>query len=343
MPSATNPIPYIGDKLIQPRDYFSHRAESSPLIEERLSSRSSEGSALQRQHSIPRKAVGSPSLLSGQASRVRKQSIPRKEVGSPSCGASLTRRKSNESSVTTIHNPAVSSPLKQIPVVDNVPDAREALHHVQDVESNGPKDQIRVQEVPTNKRVTEPSTPVTSRRSSSQGVPIVPRTSQPGLVSSKEINQTGGASVPGVSPSHSRNRAPDLHPTPQHSPLNSQQPNGSPKTPTMTAMRSPSHRLESFLDKATRPEEYEDLQERRASAISYRSVSTKQVQIHPPSAQSQRNVSRQGKIITCLNELPPIALKAPFEARIPSNYPAKESYPVVRVSLSLSWGLVADK
>ncbi|PBP24114.1 hypothetical protein BUE80_DR005000 [Diplocarpon rosae] len=209
MPTAADPAPYAeAPKTIRPRDYFGHRPDSSPLIQERLSSKSSERAS---EHSIRRKAVGSPS-----------------------------RRRGNESSATTVHHPVLSSPLRTRPV-----------------------------QAPPN-----------------------------ALESSGE-----DASPKAVA-------------------------NGSPRATRLTAMRSPSRRLESFLDKAIQMQASEEPQERRASAISFQSVSTKQVHIHPPSARNPRNMSRQAKVITCLNELPPVTLKDPFEARIPSSYPVKGSYAV---------------
>ncbi|OWO98920.1 hypothetical protein B2J93_7007 [Marssonina coronariae] len=209
MPTAADPSPYVeATKTIRPRDYFDHRAESSPLIQERLSRESSE--------------------------RASEQSKPRKAVGSPS------RRHGNESSATTVHHPALSSPLRLRPLRDDL-NALESSR-----------------EAPSPKAVA----------------------------------------------------------------------NGSPRPARMTAMRSPSRRLESFLERAVPMQASEEPQERRASAISFQSVSTKQVHIHPPSARNPRNLGRQAKVITCLNELPPVTLKDPFEARIPSSYPAKESYTV---------------
>ncbi|KAK2626402.1 hypothetical protein QTJ16_004664 [Diplocarpon rosae] len=209
MPTAADPAPYAeAPKTIRPRDYFGHRADSSPLIQERLSSNSSERVS---EHSIRRKAVGSPS-----------------------------RRRDNESSATTVHHPVLSSPLRTRPV----------------------------------------------------------------QASANAFENSGE----------------DASPTAVA--------NGSPRATRLTAMRSPSRRLESFLDKAVQMQASEEPQERRASAISFQSVSTKQVHIHPPSARNPRNMGRQAKVITCLNELPPVTLKDPFEARIPSSYPVKGSYAV---------------
>ncbi len=210
MPSAADPTPYVDPERIEQRDYFGHRATSSPLKQERLS-QSSEGTIISGQHSIPRKPVGSPS-----------------------------RRQDNESSITTIHNAGISSPVRLHPLVH-----------------------------------AAPSSPSTGR----------------GKLEFFEQ-----------------------------------------KSPATSSTRSPSQRLESFLEKAVLLE-IEDPQERRASVISFQSVSTKQVQIQPPSAQNQRNPSRQARIITCLNELPPITLKDPFTARIPSSHPTKESHPVVCIRL----------
>ena len=207
MPSAADPTPYVDTATIKEKDYFGHRPVSSPLRHEH---RSTEGAST---HSIPRKPVGSPN-----------------------------RRQANGSSITTIHNPAISSSLYLAPAI-----------------------------------------PPISRNSN---------TAQAGL----------GISIGG-------NRSPRLEFPPSN--------------------RSPSRRLESFLERAAQVDVSGDPHGKRASVISYQSVSTKQVQIHRPSVQNQRNPSRQARIITCLNELPPVILKDPFAARIPSNSPMRETYPVV--------------
>ncbi|KAK0118257.1 hypothetical protein ONS95_012558 [Cadophora gregata] len=207
MPTAADPTPYVDPTAINEKDYFGHRPVSSPLRHEY---RSTEAGST---HSIPRKPVGSPS-----------------------------RRQNNESSITTIHNPAISSPARLTPGTPN----------------GGEQNAI-----------------------------------QAGL----------GISIAGNT-----------------SPL--------PKLDFPPSTRSPSQRLESFLEKAAQMEVSEDPCEKRASVISYQSVSTKQVQIHRPSVQNQRNPSRQARIITCLNELPPVILKDPFAAGLPSNSPMKETYQV---------------
>ncbi|KAI9054675.1 hypothetical protein LZ554_001827 [Drepanopeziza brunnea f. sp. 'monogermtubi'] len=315
MPTGDDPTPYISGRLIRPQDYFGHRAASSPLMQDRLSSRSSERTSLQRQHSVHRKAVGSPSPYAKRPSVPRQHSIPRKEVGSPS------RRKSNESSITIVHNPAISIPLKQKPVEENVQHLTpQPIVHVE----SGPQQiVIQVQDEPLSTPASQ--VPVTGKRSSLQSVPDSQTISQPGPMNRPEGIGSTLASEATMTKSHT---APCVHRSPQEGPLNTQQANGSPKAPALATMRSPSRRLSSFLEKEARWGEYEDPQERKASAISFQSVSTKHVQVQLPSAQSQRNVSRQAKVITYLNELPPIKLKPPYAASIPSSYPPKESYPV---------------
>lgn len=64
------------------------------------------------------------------------------------------------------------------------------------------------------------------------------------------------------------------------------------------------------------------LLERKATAISFRSVSMKQVVIHPPLARSP-SIRR----IISLNELPPVSLKDPIAARIPSSYQTPKGLP----------------
>ncbi|KAH7391495.1 hypothetical protein BKA64DRAFT_106401 [Cadophora sp. MPI-SDFR-AT-0126] len=205
MPSAAEPTPYVDPTAIKERDYFGHRPVSSPLKHEhRFTDTAST-------HSIPRKPVGSP-----------------------------TRREDNQLSITTIHNPAISSPVRLTPV-------------------------------------TPPQ---------------------------------------------------DLH-TAQASLGTSAGGNTSPKLDFPPSTRTPSQRLESFLEKAAQVEDSEDPHRQRASVISYQSVSTKQVQIHRPSTKNQRNPSRQARIITCLNELPPVILKDPFAAGISSTSPMKEAFQVV--------------
>ncbi|KAH7314188.1 hypothetical protein BKA65DRAFT_411873, partial [Rhexocercosporidium sp. MPI-PUGE-AT-0058] len=77
MPSAADPTPYVDQTAIKEKDYFGHRPVSSPLKHEH---RSTGAASI---HSIPRKPVGSP-----------------------------TRRQDNVSSITTIHYPATSSPIR---------------------------------------------------------------------------------------------------------------------------------------------------------------------------------------------------------------------------------------
>jgi hypothetical protein len=69
-----------------------------------------------------------------------------------------------------------------------------------------------------------------------------------------------------------------------------------------------------FLGKEALSSKLASLFENKATAISFRSVSTKQVVIHRPLAQSL-SVRR----ILSLNELPPVSLKDPIAARIPSS------------------------
>ncbi|XMA16264.1 hypothetical protein WAI453_009055 [Rhynchosporium graminicola] len=211
MPTAAEPAPYVNQNAIKERDYFGHRPVSSPLKKEH---RSTEASSA---HSIPRKPVGSP--IAGSA----------------------MRRKDNESTDTTIHNPIFPTPVRPAPAKVSIDDPQKP--HI-------------------------------------------------GL----GISLGGG--------------------------------NASPKPAMLSSPRSPSQRLESFLERAAKMGESEEPQENRASVISFQSVSTKQVHIHQPSAQNQRSPSRQARIITCLNELPPVILKDPFTASIPSNLLVKDAFHV---------------
>ncbi|KAL2061655.1 hypothetical protein VTL71DRAFT_7032 [Oculimacula yallundae] len=207
MPSAADPAPYINPFAIKEKDYFSHRNVSSPLKKEQRSTEA-----------------------------ISTYSIPRKPVGSP------TRRQDNDSTHTTIHNPAISVPLSPAPGTVSIEDRQKARTGL--------------------------------------GISL------------------GGGNV-------------------------------SPKPLIPSSPRSPSQRLEAFLERAAQMEDSGDPHEKRASVISFQSVSTKQVQIHRPSGQNQRNPSRQARIITCLDELPPVKLKDPFTASIPLNSPAKQTFQVV--------------
>ncbi len=70
-----------------------------------------------------------------------------------------------------------------------------------------------------------------------------------------------------------------------------------------------------FLGKEALSSEEAGPYKRKATAISFRSASTRQVTVRPPLAQSL-TVQR----IISLNELPPVSLKDPITARIPSSY-----------------------
>ncbi|EKD15388.1 uncharacterized protein L3040_001755 [Drepanopeziza brunnea f. sp. 'multigermtubi'] len=320
MPTADDPTPYISGALIRPQDYFGHRAASSLLMQDRLSSRSSGRTSLERQHPVHRKAVDSPSPYAKRPSVPRQNTIPRKEVGSPS------RRKSNESSITIVHNPAILIPVKQKPGEENGLGIQGVQHLTPQpiVHVSGPQE-IGIQVQDESLSTPASQVPGSGRRSSLQSVADSKTISRPGPMHRPEGIGSPLAPEATMTKSHS---APGLHRSPQQGPLNSQQANRSPKAPALATKRYPSRRLSSFLEKEARWGEYEDPQERKASAIPFQSVSTKQVQVQLPSAESQRNVSRQTKVITCLNELPPIKLKPPYAASIPSSYPPKESYPV---------------
>jgi hypothetical protein len=69
-----------------------------------------------------------------------------------------------------------------------------------------------------------------------------------------------------------------------------------------------------FLGKEALSSKLAGLFENKATAISFRSVSTKQVVVHPPLAQGV-SIRR----IISLNELPPVSLKNPIAARVPSS------------------------
>jgi hypothetical protein len=115
----------------------------------------------------------------------------------------------------------------------------------------------------------------------------------------------------------------DSHPSPdsaqESAPGKTQQPrsglavDSSLATPEPKGSLAPLKQL-PFLGKEAPLFKAAGLLERKATAISFRSVSTKQVVIHPPLAQSL-SVRR----IISLDELPPISLKDPIAARIPSS------------------------
>lgn len=92
--------------------------------------------------------------------------------------------------------------------------------------------------------------------------------------------------------------------------------------------------IRSFLGTLAQQPEPGGPLERRATAISYRSVSMKPVLIHQPRVQSHKALVLEARMssIDHLNQLPPIILKDPVVARISSNNLApKESFPVLAI------------
>ncbi|RDL33666.1 uncharacterized protein BP5553_08034 [Venustampulla echinocandica] len=68
--------------------------------------------------------------------------------------------------------------------------------------------------------------------------------------------------------------------------------------------------------------------ERKAIAISFRSVIMKQVQIDRPPV-IRRQISFQGKLVGSPSELPPVSPEAPLDVRIPLNFQAQKGCPQV--------------
>jgi hypothetical protein len=83
------------------------------------------------------------------------------------------------------------------------------------------------------------------------------------------------------------------------------------------ALISPTLREEPFLDILRGSSEYKGLQENEAIVTSYQSVSMSQALTHHRSLQNPKNTLRANRI-TSLEDFPPVALKDPISAGIPS-------------------------
>jgi hypothetical protein len=90
------------------------------------------------------------------------------------------------------------------------------------------------------------------------------------------------------------------------------------KTTRTLSLTSPTIGEEPFLDIAKAPSECEGLQENEAIVTSYQSASMSQALTHLPWLQNPKDTFQANRIPS-LKEFPPVVLKDPLSARIPSN------------------------
>ncbi|KAE9363430.1 hypothetical protein N431DRAFT_497298 [Stipitochalara longipes BDJ] len=238
IPCAADPNPYVNDTPIKQRDYFGHRAVSSPLAHKRPTQGTDALSVTPRSISIPRKPVGLPG-----------------------------HQHPEGSSETVVHTHGHPSP--PIPIQKSLSSKVQQQQYIFHTHSH-PSPSIRVEE----------SFPSKLQKQQSVFRAYGHRSSDSVQKSSTDKVQ--------------------------------QQKSRLAIDPVFAATRKATIPPLSFLENEGRSAKPASSLERKATAISFQSASTKQVAVRPPLVQSLG-----AHRITSLNELPPVILKDPIAARIP--------------------------
>jgi hypothetical protein len=297
MPTAAHPNPY---SHLLDEGYFGHRNSSSPVTD-----------ALH--HSIPRKAVGSPSGRSYSTGSILNSGM----IATPS-------HYSPSSFQPGLPLPPLSNFKNEIP-------QRKPVQHPPQQQSSQPEQSSNLrQESPKRKPV-------------SQSHPYPQPSQQLPLSSSKNESPNRKAVFqhdhrPPTQPSQppplfsSRKKSPKCKPVSQQPPSNTKNVSpefkasfhrGSTKITSPTSIdlpRPPPPQRHSFLDKLSLVPIPGTRSIREAIATSYQSASTRQYIPRHPLAQNQTAGSPNNRV-TALNDFPRISLKDPATARMPSNSP----------------------